>query len=496
MSTLSHHVIRQQHLHVELSGTESEGLALQNSLAELCQDWLTPALERVLERCSPPEGHLFIERLDIDAGTLMLENFEHELIERVAQAVEKALREHTLKSQTSQAGSSAPLRHKTAQHTLAEAFIYFLKNASLPWSFHLPKGRTLEQLLRESWASPTESGWPTRTVRESVLPLLASKSIRKRLILQFSPGFLKTLLTFLAPEGPKAMAEALEGLHSATPSPAAAKDFERHLWQTAFALLSAGRALTSQDLVREAWIAPPQSAEENGALASGFERRWPGITRDAPVAVHRDNRTSKRPPHRSAVEDQPSLPGAAPDTPEVSADIHHRTGEHPDIGEGIYVNQAGLVLLHPFLPRFFTAIGVACDDKIVQPERALCVLHYLTTGQAIAPEHELVLPKILCNVSLETPVASDVALTTTEQAEAATLLKAVIRHWGALRNTSPDALRGTFLLRQGKVSRRSDGDWFLQVESKTCDILLEQLPWGVSMIKLPWMDTMLWVEWR
>jgi hypothetical protein len=64
-----------------------------------------------------------------------------------------------------------------------------------------------------------------------------------------------------------------------------------------------------------------------------------------------------------------------------------------------------------------------------------------------------------------------------------------------LRNTSPDGLRGTFLLRPGKVSLRND-DWLLQVEARTCDILLEQLPWGIGMIKLPWMEKMVWVEWR
>src|SRR5262249_41296575 len=110
--------------------------------------------------------------------------------------------------------------------------------------------------------------------------------------------------------------------------------------------------------------------------------------------------------------------------------------------------------------------------------------------------YELILPKILCNVPLETPVESNLELTPAEREEAAALLEAVIRHWEALRNTSVDGLRGTFLIRPGKVSLRDDGDWLLQVESKSYDILLDQLPWGIGMIKLPWMERMLWVEWR
>ncbi len=164
------------------------------------------------------------------------------------------------------------------------------------------------------------------------------------------------------------------------------------------------------------------------------------------------------------------------------------------VAEGIYINNAGLVLLHPFLPQFFGALGIAEENQLLRPERALCLLHFLATGQGIAPEYELMLAKILCNVPLEMPVEADVELTDKEQEEAGGLLTAVIDHWEALRNTSPDGLRGTFLLRSGKISLRGE-DLLLQVEPQTWDILLEQLPWGISMIRLPWMDRMLWVEW-
>jgi hypothetical protein len=74
------------------------------------------------------------------------------------------------------------------------------------------------------------------------------------------------------------------------------------------------------------------------------------------------------------------------------------------------------------------------------------------------------------------------------------MLAAVIGHWTALRNTSPDGLRGAFLLRAGKLSERA-GEWLLQVEPQTADILLGDLPWGISAVRLPWMERILWVEW-
>jgi hypothetical protein len=92
-------------------------------------------------------------------------------------------------------------------------------------------------------------------------------------------------------------------------------------------------------------------------------------------------------------------------------------------------------------------------------------------------------------------VEPDVVLDVAEQAEAEALLKALIGHWSALRDTSPDGLRGAFLLRPGKLSERG-GEWLLQVERQAADILLGDLPWGYSAVRLPWMTGILWVEWN
>ena len=81
-------------------------------------------------------------------------------------------------------------------------------------------------------------------------------------------------------------------------------------------------------------------------------------------------------------------------------------------------------------------------------------------------------------------------------AEIKTLLEAAIRHWAALRGTGPDGLRSTFLMRPGMLTADDDGGWLLRVESQAFDILLDQLPWGISMIQLPWMQRLLRVEWR
>jgi hypothetical protein len=135
------------------------------------------------------------------------------------------------------------------------------------------------------------------------------------------------------------------------------------------------------------------------------------------------------------------------------------------------------------------------EGRLLLADRALGLLHFLSTGQENAPEHELVLPKILSGLDPEMPVGRCGVLSEDEKSESTALLEAVIRHWGALRSTTPEGLRSSFLLRSGKLSMRNDGEWLLQIESTSFDVLLDQLPWGFSMIQLPWMKRMLHVEW-
>jgi hypothetical protein len=499
------HIIQQQHLHVEVNGTTSDGMALQHNLSSLCRDQLTPALERVLERCAPPNEHLCIEHLDINVGTLALDRLEHDLAEKVAQALEKLLREYMPIDASPPTIIAGNIQHKTASQVVNEVFIYFLKTGTLPWSFRVPAGSNLEQVINASWQEAAKAGVSPLVVNASVLPTLASATARKRLIQQFSTDFLKNLLAWLSPEGKKVMDGILQELRSAERQSLEMKYFARYLWEAVFANVATGKILTSVELISEAWRLLPAKGVEHTALASFLRQRWPesiesteSIPLNLPKSAETPSNISK---HLNAGEDISEVTAnrinstePIPTTFSSSEKIPFDISESPE--EGIYIKNAGLVILHPFLPRFFETLGVVTENRLMQPERAICLLHFLNTGQLIAPEYELVLPKILCNVPLGTPVNSDVELTASEQKEAVVLLKAVIRHWEALRNTSPDGLRGAFLLRPGKVSLRDNGDWLLQVESETSDILLNQLPWGISMIKLPWMDKMLWVEWQ
>ncbi|NEO70768.1 contractile injection system tape measure protein [Moorena sp. SIO3H5] len=163
----------------------------------------------------------------------------------------------------------------------------------------------------------------------------------------------------------------------------------------------------------------------------------------------------------------------------------------------IYIYNAGLILLWPFLTRFFVKIGLVQDKIFINTtsaERAALLLQYLVDNSTEIPEHSLPINKILCGIELLEPIDTNLEITEQEREECENLLSAVIQNWSILKNTSIEGFRRAFLQRNGIVRIR-DGSWLLQVERETYDILLDRIPWSIRVVKLPWMDNILYVEW-
>jgi hypothetical protein len=97
---------------------------------------------------------------------------------------------------------------------------------------------------------------------------------------------------------------------------------------------------------------------------------------------------------------------------------------------------------------------------------------------------------------LNAPIDHFIEINTAERSESENLILTAVKHWEALGKVSPDWLREMFIQRDGKLEKRETG-WQLSVERKAQDILLDRLPrgWGLGIVKLPWMDGLLHIEW-
>ena len=162
-----------------------------------------------------------------------------------------------------------------------------------------------------------------------------------------------------------------------------------------------------------------------------------------------------------------------------------------------FVTNGGLVLLWPFLSRFFGTLGLVTEGAFVDEvaaERAAHILQVLATGEPATPEHELVLNKWLCGLPLDHVLPSGIELSTEEEQECLDLLSAAAKNWPALKSTSAEGFRKTFMLREAKLAHE-DGLWKLNVAPTSVDVLQNTRPWPVSLIKLPWNEESLYVTW-
>lgn len=181
-------------------------------------------------------------------------------------------------------------------------------------------------------------------------------------------------------------------------------------------------------------------------------------------------------------------------------------GKPIDLADALFVDNAGLVLLWPFLGSFFERLGLVSGRSFTSDsaaQTAARLLHFLASGDPDPAEHQLPLCKLLCGLDLLAPIDPidpldpldpGTPLPEAQQAEAQALLAAVIEQAGSLGGLSADGLRGSFLLRRGQLSAL-DGHHLLRVERESWDVVLGRLPWHTGFVKLPWMAALLQVEW-
>lgn len=168
----------------------------------------------------------------------------------------------------------------------------------------------------------------------------------------------------------------------------------------------------------------------------------------------------------------------------------------PEAVKEVYVDAVGMIILHPFLQELFNSLELLNNRQfrnVFSQRRAVALLTYLTFGEISVQEYELLLPKLLVHWPWTVPLPP-YDLTEAERQACDQLMAAVLRHWSALRSSSAQWLRETFFWRDGKLTP-VDGGWQLTIERHAQDILLNRLPWGLGVIRLPWMTDFLYVSW-
>ena len=163
----------------------------------------------------------------------------------------------------------------------------------------------------------------------------------------------------------------------------------------------------------------------------------------------------------------------------------------------LFIQNAGLILLWPFISRLFDKLNLLEEKDFVDEnaqQKAILLTQYLVTGNTDFQESSLALNKLICGAPIETYVDVDITIEKFELNLCESLLISVINNWEKINNSSVSTLRETFLNREG-VLIRSNADFKLNIEKKSFDVLLTTLPWTISMIQTSFMKNRILVTW-
>lgn len=166
----------------------------------------------------------------------------------------------------------------------------------------------------------------------------------------------------------------------------------------------------------------------------------------------------------------------------------------PEIN-GYHVQNAGLVLIHPFISNLFKHCNLIDPKtkKLIDPEIGIHLLHYIATGKTNQPESSMLFEKFLCNIPMHQSINRHVKLSRRHKSEAAKVIAAVQQNWSSMKAASVELLQNEFFQRSGKLVLHNNQT--LTIERKTQDILLEKISWGIGFIKLPWQNQFIYVNW-
>ncbi|MEM7039259.1 MAG: contractile injection system tape measure protein, partial [Bacteroidota bacterium] len=181
---------------------------------------------------------------------------------------------------------------------------------------------------------------------------------------------------------------------------------------------------------------------------------------------------------------------------EEAGEIIHEPEEIPE-DVAIYVENAGVMLVWPFLGKVFSRAGLLVNDEWkdeAAQEYAVHLIQYIANKEEGAPEEALFLNKIVVGLPTTFPLERTVVLEEEHKNLAESMLKAVCFQWSVMKNSDPDTLRKTWFLREGVITRGEES-WTIRVEKKAFDMLLKKLPWSLSMVHLGWLEETIEVEW-
>lgn len=491
-------LIRKQRIRVTTEDA-SLGHHLRQKLNGELQKKLVAALERTFAEKNQTGDSLHIQKIQVDLGAMTLAEFEQQYIPKMEEKLREALQELFDNKQSTHGSTSgtaigtdrterANLGYQLLsphQQTLTALFFY-LEHGMLPWWFKYDDKLSPTNLIRN-----TLDIQPEKVVLKLLMMRERSEQAKLPLLLNRLCQYLSTR------QYEKLIHLALDQIN------------ESSLTSSVMLLLQNRNEMLKQlffegfhKTLLECLMTADQSSTENfiysflkkgrpSSLDQRFLSMRPTRHRHLNLLIQEalDDVVKKGPPGKDS-----DVSGKQ----EIATTKSSAYSEETLLSEGLFVNNAGIILLHPFLPTLFDRTGLLEGNQQFlsndAQRRAAIMLHYLASGGTEYHEWSLSFNKVLVGLPLREVFPPSIILSLDEKQHCDDLLEAAVQHWKALKGASVAAVRQTFLIRNGKLGWQ-DKALTLNVEKTTTDVLLERLPWGFSTVKLPWLTNIIYTTW-
>lgn len=506
----------------------------ESHASDMLRDMIVPCMEHCFDEAASAETNLLIDHLEIDLGLLQEDVSAEQVWDKVRSVLLPALHSCSVASEqplTEPSLSGDQGESKTAVRSLngleekLECFEHFLLHGKLPW--WVEAGRTE---LDSDWIERLND----KQIKSIVQKLAGWKHARERLAQQFSVEFIVKLLHYFQPELVSKTQSSWNWLESISHDSSGlgqvvCKAYWKY-WMEQCVTSEASRSDIVKELKR--WFQeeeglkiriktilenPGETGNENNRVCTPVRDLLKSALDEMIETDRQSEPVFRKKKDPQAMEDD-RKPGLAGDSPLLSAGISEKEQasrlveqtreaakeeqqnsrhnandvDEPMLDEdetALYVEAAGLVLTHPFLTELFRACNLWDKNGWKSPHAqhlAVTLVTWLGHGGIHLPEYRMMMPKLLCGMPWETPLDTTIIPGPRHISAGTELLEAIINHWNVVGNISVEGLREGFIRREGKLHAREDGSWQLNLEKKAQDILLTRLPWGISMIRLPW----------
>ena len=518
------HIIKKAVVEVYIPSADS-AFELQGKTLHFFKEKVCPLIEKIASKHSTDEI-IRIDKLELDIREFNPDDFSDARLAVIEEQIEKQIMKLVAKEkQLDFSDEILPLVKKISKEKAdEELFVYLLKTGSLPWWAKTEEKISLQTLAEKVLLNPSDS------FKQELTKVLYSSDVRKRVAYKLTSESAEKIISIVYGSSANILKHIKQLVGFVKDSEISSEELRVSLYEYVFSYADISNStfhVFVSEFVKEKndfslieklyKIANKTDVSTNlnkiddvsqmsvvvkQALANTnehFSDRIKKIFSVKDVLLFFDLKESEH--IEKEIKDTKKRAENANEAEQVSVKRKEeelsQAASIEEVGD-YFIKNAGVIILAPYLSPLFKELGLF-DGKVFisdeAKERAVYILQYLATGEEeVFEEHEMVLNKILCGVGIGAPLTLSFVISEKEKEECLNLLQAVADNWTALKGTSRTGMRDAFFMRDGILEQQANG-WNLKIEKTTIDILLDKLPWGISILQMPWSKEMIFVNW-